>query len=306
MMNMKTGKTFLKRTYFADINRACLYIGASVTINCRQLHLIEYADEGTKNYYGSHTGRIFGLIKPEAMANMASLLTQLQSMFDINKLKQIEIKGSFTEKYSCSRGYGLAFEANVSGDEASQWRNMLTTQSDVFYGSTDEFAKEDCETCFTMNSSNSSFKGNNRREEVTTCIIKPHIIKTKQLGKLLEMIGDSVKGYKIEEMEMFHFDKEGATSFFDVYKGLFTYYENMIDHFLEGPSVYLKISGTDNVVEMFREFCGPNDVEVAKHLRPNSLRAKFGSNRVLNAVHCTDLPEDGGLECSYMDKILHL
>jgi nucleoside-diphosphate kinase len=45
--------------------------------------------------------------------------------------------------------------------------------------------------------------------------------------------------------------------------------------------------------------CGPHDPEIAKHLKPNTLRAKFGYDRVRNAVHCTDLPEDGTLEVRY-------
>ena len=37
---------------------------------------------------------------------------------------------------------------------------------------------------------------------------------------------------------------------------------------------------------------GPHEVEIAKHIRPQTLRAKFGKDKVKNAVHCTDLPED--------------
>jgi hypothetical protein len=36
--------------------------------------------------------------------------------------------------------------------------------------------------------------------------------------------------------------------------------------------------------------------ELARKLRPSTLRAKFGKTKVQNAVHCTDLPEDGLLE----------
>ena len=36
------------------------------------------------------------------------------------------------------------------------------------------------------------------------------------------------------------------------------------------------------------------DPEIAKNLRPNTLRARFGHTRTHNGVHCTDLPEDGG------------
>ncbi|MED6244921.1 Nucleoside diphosphate kinase 7 [Ataeniobius toweri] len=44
--------------------------------------------------------------------------------------------------------------------------------------------------------------------------------------------------------------------------------------------------------------------EIARHLRPNTLRALYGKDKVKNAVHCTDLPEDGGLEVQYFFKIL--
>jgi nucleoside-diphosphate kinase len=322
LMNLKTGKTFLKRTFFPDINRDSLFIGAAVTINCRQLHLIEYADEGTKVYYGINSHRVFGLIKPEAYEDSQQgyeLITKIQSMFsNINKLKQIEIKGTFTERFSCSRGYGIAFEANVDGGEtSSQWIALTTEQPALFYGSIDDFASEDSNLCFDSSSSTSSagamsatmsMKITQNRDNCTACIVKPHIIKSGQLGSVLKMIqNDSSSMFKIQEMEMFHFDKDGVTQFFDVYKGLFTYYENMIQHLIEGPCVFIKLSSSSsNVVEDFRELCGPSDVEVAKHLRPQSIRAQLGLNRVMNAVHCTDLPEDGNLECSYMDKILHL
>ncbi len=41
------------------------------------------------------------------------------------------------------------------------------------------------------------------------------------------------------------------------------------------------------------------DSEIAKSLRPNTLRARFGVDRVKNGLHCTDLPEDGVNESMY-------
>ena len=43
---------------------------------------------------------------------------------------------------------------------------------------------------------------------------------------------------------------------------------------------------------------------MARHLRPHTLRAKYGRDKVQNAVHCTDLPEDQVLEVEYFFKIL--
>jgi nucleoside-diphosphate kinase len=58
------------------------------------------------------------------------------------------------------------------------------------------------------------------------------------------------------------------------------------------------------VIPAFRKLCGPHDPEIAKHLRPESIRAKFGIDRVQNAIHCTDLPEDGVIDCEYFFSIM--
>jgi len=44
--------------------------------------------------------------------------------------------------------------------------------------------------------------------------------------------------------------------------------------------------------------------ELARHIRPNSIRAQFGQTKAKNALHCTDLPEDGPLEVEYFFKVL--
>jgi nucleoside-diphosphate kinase len=56
----------------------------------------------------------------------------------------------------------------------------------------------------------------------------------------------------------------------------------------------------ENAVEQFRTFCGPYDPEIAKKLEPKTLRAKYGVDRVLNGVHCTDMAEDGPLEVHFI------
>lgn len=95
---------------------------------------------------------------------------------------------------------------------------------------------------------------------------------------------------------MFNLSREVVEEFYDVYKGVLPEYLPLIEHLSNGQSVALEVR-QENVVTAFRDFVGPNDPEIAKHLKPNSLRAQFGCDRVKNAVHCTDLAEDGRLEC---------
>lgn len=79
----------------------------------------------------------------------------------------------------------------------------------------------------------------------------------------------------------------------------------MLDQLTSGPIIVMEIGGqSESIVQEFRQFCGPNDPELAVHLRPKSIRAHFGADKIKNGIHCTDLPDDGPLEVEYFFKIL--
>uniref|UniRef100_A0A8D0GJ58 Nucleoside diphosphate kinase-like domain-containing protein n=1 Tax=Sphenodon punctatus TaxID=8508 RepID=A0A8D0GJ58_SPHPU len=77
------------------------------------------------------------------------------------------------------------------------------------------------------------------------------------------------EGFEISALQMFNMERANAEEFYEIYKGVVAEYP-----------------------------------EIARHLRPGTLRALFGKNKIQNAVHCTDLPEDGVLEVQYFFKIL--
>jgi nucleoside-diphosphate kinase len=66
----------------------------------------------------------------------------------------------------------------------------------------------------------------------------------------------------------------------------------------------MQFAETSTVVDEFRQLVGPLNPEIARAVRPYSLRAQFGdttdSSLSRNAVHCTDLWEDGEMECKFM------
>ena len=104
-------------------------------------------------------------------------------------------------------------------------------------------------------------------------------------------------------MTMIYLDKETAENFFDVYKGFLPEYSAIINHLISGPIIALELR-EDNVVHKLRALVGPHDPVIAKALRPHTFRALFGIDRVRNVCHCTDLPEDGVLECQYFFELV--
>lgn len=102
---------------------------------------------------------------------------------------------------------------------------------------------------------------------------------------------------------MFHLDRLQSEEFFELYKGVLPEFKQIAEHLTTGPCVAMEIR-QDKVVESFREICGVIDPSVAKINDKNSIRALYGIDRIKNAVHCTDLPEDGSLEVEYFFNIL--
>lgn len=81
----------------------------------------------------------------------------------------------------------------------------------------------------------------------------------------------------------------------------------MVGELQSGPCIAMEITHKDENCDIhtdFRKLCGPMDPDIARQIRPNTLRAKYGNTKVQNAVHCSDLPEDGPLEVEYFFKIL--
>jgi nucleoside-diphosphate kinase len=120
------------------------------------------------------------------------------------------------------------------------------------------------------------------------------------LGAIINDVLDA--GFEISALQMVWFDPGVAEKFYEVYKFL-PECQRMIESLSSGPSVAIEVR-QDNAVEKFRVLCGPYNPEIAKKLEPQSLRAKYGIDRVQNAVHCTDLDEDGPLETNFVFNTL--
>lgn len=139
-------------------------------------------------------------------------------------------------------------------------------------------------------------------ENVTLCMLKPHVVKSGETGPCLEAVIRA--GFKVEALFAIHMSIPIAEEIFGVYRGVYSSYSKTIEEVCSGPVLALMISGSNDVVEEFRSFCGPLEPELAKVLRPDSLRARFGSNSVRNGVHCTDLRDDGVMEVRYVFETL--
>ncbi|XP_051153432.1 nucleoside diphosphate kinase 7 isoform X2 [Leptopilina boulardi] len=339
LYDLKTRKTFLRKTKCEGVDESNFYVGAVVTIFARSMKLISFADFSTKTRVLHKIQKTLGIIMPELHDKIGEILKRiLAENFKIGNLKMVHLSREdamdfFREKGDNSTlmlsritsGPIIALEL-LGQDCISRWLELIGSNDiseiretdspslsafyekyageNTFYGSISETADQDIKFFFPdPKSEKRELPNTSTIKDCTCCIIKPHAVQSRLEGDIIDEIIKN--GYLITAMQLFHVDPVNVEEFLEVYKGVLPDYGAMVAELQSGPCIAMEIKHKDesvNVPVEFRKFCGPMDPEIAKHVRPDTLRAKYGKTKVQNAVHCSDLPEDGILE--YFFKIL--
>jgi len=342
MYDIKNRKMFLRTSLKESaLSPADLYIGNNINVLGRLLTIIDYGDDYTRRKLSSKKERTLGMIKPDAADKLGQILDKIsQKGFLISKLRMCRLNRnqalSFYQEHQSkpflnalldyvTSGPVVAFEI-VGENAVGTWREAIgpTDPSDArktaptsiraqygrdvtcnaIHGSSDPAAaSREIEFFFPTASPlppNTAKVGN-----CTCCIIKPSALKAGIAGKIVNAITEA--GFTVGAAQMFTLEKANAEEFLEVYKGVVHEYPAMVAELTLGPCLALEITapeGSPPIAPAFRELAGPTDPEIARHLRPRTLRALFGSDKINNAVHCTDLPDDGQLEVEYFFRIL--
>lgn len=343
LFDLKTRKTFLKRTICEGIKAKDFYIGAIITIFSRCIKIMGYADSYTKIKLETQLQRFFVLLKPDVIDKMGEILKIITNHdFHITNMKMMQLTANeITECYfvkdatdkmsminyltsgpvvglellgengiarwqelaspeNCEHAYSTA----TSSLRASYGKNEIYNS---IYGSKNiEIAMQELEYFFpNLKSKNKGLKTTAILENCTCCIIKPHAVQARLVGAIIDDIQKA--GYVITAVQQFYVNLINSEEFLEIYKGVLSDYTAMVAELQSGPCVVIEVSRANedsNIVADFRNFCGPMDPDIARQIKPNTLRAKYGKTKVQNAVHCSDLPEDGVLEVEYFFKIL--
>ncbi|KAG8450473.1 hypothetical protein GDO86_002942 [Hymenochirus boettgeri] len=338
MYDMKSHRLFLRRTKYDEVRKEDLFVGNKINVFSRLLQLVDYGDQYTARKVGSKKEKTLALIKPDAVTKMGLIIEAiLDSGFVISKAKMVQLsrteamdfynehqsRSFFSDLVSFMTSGPIVAMELIGNEAVTTWRKLLgptnssTARSELPQSIRARFGTDGRKNAAHGSDSNASAarelefffpsstgygpKNTAKFTDCTCCIIKPHAISEGLTGKILNAILDA--GFDISALQMFTMERANAEEFYEIYKGVLAEYSDMVVELCSGPCIALEIQG-DDAPKTFREFCGPADPEIARHLRPRTLRACFGKSKIKNAVHCTDLPEDALLEVQYFYKIL--
>ena len=307
MYDVKNSRIFLKRMEIPGLVIDDFYCGAKVTILSRVMKVTDYGDVRTRNRFEASRGRTFAMIKPHAYQSIGKILDIVSANgFEISKLKMGKFNDETVKQFYAEhvgKGFFPQLQAAmssdvcvgmelVSEDAVKKWRdccgptNTATAKAEkpgsirakfgvdgtlnAVHGADAPVSHQrESEFWFGGAPASRAMQTTAVLNNCSLLLIKPHIVKEGLAGQVIDTILEA--GFEIAAMELFNLSRPVVEEFCDVYKGVLPEYLPLIEHMSSGPMIALEVR-QENVVNALRELCGPHDPEIAKHLRPNTLR----------------------------------
>jgi nucleoside-diphosphate kinase len=345
MYDTKNKRMFLKRTIPSEkINLGMLYIGANVTVCSRPLRIVDFGDASTRRKFASVRGSSVVLVKPNAYHDAGKVVQMLYDAdLAVGRMRMVrwtaEEAGAFLGLgSSASAASSSAASASAESPSALSKDHMLAIEvagediisrtHEVVGPSSPSDAREAAPRSIRAMLGGASRADNvvftspdmetaakqvahifERRYPTTAVynncsllLIRPHAVVAKQTGAIIDSVLRSE--LEVSAVRSMALSRDEAADLLEPYKGVVPDFERWVKELSSGPCVAVEVRG-DMAVHRLRELAGPHDSVLAKALRPDTLRARFGVDSTMNAVHVTDIEVDGPLECKFIFHVLN-
>lgn len=292
MHDIKANTMFLKRGPVETVKIRDLFCGGTITVHARQLKVLDYGNEYTRRELNEARTSVVAVLSKADFGRVGKVMVEISKKgLQVGRLKSVALTPAQAETYGgpnasdFSRGPVVAMEVlGLGGLEAvrdilGQDLSGRDRQADIKF-----FFESPLATSATFT-------------DCTVCVIKPHILTEGCEGELVDIL--QREGLTISAIQRFCLDRKAAQEFLDLYFNVIPHANGMVDELQSGACIAIELTGPD-IQQRVRALCGPPDPEIARHLRPQTIRANYGHDVVRCAVHCTDLETDGPLESDFL------
>ncbi len=135
--------------------------------------------------------------------------------------------------------------------------------------------------------------------DITFSIIKPDALGNGQAGSILARINQA--GFRLAGLKMIRMTRSQAEGFYEVHRER-PFYPVLVDFMSSGPALVMVLRHAD-AVEEFRRLIGATDPAKAA---PGTIRAEFGTDVTMNAVHGSDSQENALREASFFFSAIEI
>ncbi|KAL3775718.1 hypothetical protein ACHAW5_003233 [Stephanodiscus triporus] len=322
MKDIQTKRIFLRKTKLPpSLKESDFFKGAKILLLSRDLKVIEYADTITRTLLESMDELTTCVLSPALYESLGDVVTLIElagfTLVDLKSTCLRDVKEADAaadllrmDPDELFRPEPLVVMSFRGSNSVVAVHDLVQSSSFAGRGLSCPSDPDEAVAYTNLFMTGQSSRTTATLEECTCCVIKPHAVRERIVGAILREIAS--RGFVISAVATFRLERAAAAEFLEVYGGVVPEYREMVDEMCSGLVVALEIrllelggfNQQEDIVETFRAHAGPWDVNMAKELHPDTIRAIFGRDRIRNAIHCTDLPKDGVTECEYFFKII--
>ncbi|EPY23737.1 nucleoside diphosphate kinase [Strigomonas culicis] len=294
MFDMKTKRSFLKRCAYPQLQLKELYVGATISVYSRPLKIVDYGDDATRKKLSANSAEIMLAVSESGLLKAGIIIESLSTNnLLLKNVRLVDIPADIaTAIHTTTRCLLIV----VSGSDASE---KADTTAQKFTGVVTRVDTQVAEILTTL--ALGPGKTTAVMQNCSVCVVKPHAVTACQEGPILQQLID--EGFLVSAIGLYSMSPADADDFLEVYSGVLPEFKKLVEQLSSGPCLAIEVCA-ENCVAALRAVCGPLDPEVGHALFPHTIRAKYGVDRVRNAVHCTDLEEDGPLESEFFFSLL--
>lgn len=128
--------------------------------------------------------------------------------------------------------------------------------------------------------------------KITFTMIKPMAVKKGFIGPIMAKIAEG--GFRIVSMKLTQISIEQAQKFYEIHKER-PFYGELTEFMSSGPIVAAVLE-KDNAVQAYRDYIGATNPAEAEE---GTIRALYGTNLGMNAVHGSDSDENAIIESDF-------
>jgi len=242
MIDNKQKKLLLRRSTVPN-KLSEFFIGGAVTIYGRQLKIIDYADDFTRNQLGNKLERTLLMVKPDAVSKLSDILMAVgdTSKLEVVALRMTELSSGDARELGCDVGAGKVVAVEIVGANAvSEVQNLCgPVDSSQARSSAPGSLRARFGTDASSNAVHASESETNAAHELqfffesrkgttcalmsndsTLCIVKPSLF-ARSAASLGDVIAElSSNGYAVTGLNSRILNRSDAQEFLEVYKGV--------------------------------------------------------------------------------------
>jgi nucleoside-diphosphate kinase len=303
LTDLKTRKPSLKRITCNTLRRENFYLGSVIVVFGRVLTLTSYGDEVTRQLCernGEPTVFVLGEALLPRLGSVLAMITE-ECGFTVKIMHSTVLSAQQTQKFALPAKFAGRSAVIVQAvRDAAVARGpdvvkRLAPDACVCAASA-EHTEQLTQLAYEAAAQPSIVQG-----DTSVLLIKPHMVANNSAGDLLQQVISS--GLSVTAISQLNLSSHRADEFLQPYKGVLADYTATVQH-LAGKSWAVQVAagskGVTNAVQHLRAVAGPFDPSIAKVLCPKSLRARYGLDRVDNALHVTDLESDADLNAEFL------